>query len=166
MKLIAVVRITTTLICLAAGTVSQALGQTLSSACASALHEGAYSGSTALREAALSSFKAAGCLDEITKAYGTAGVPKRGDVSPLALAAIAYKSLLAARNQGVAAFSGGTGLGSGGLVTPSSGVIAAFPRTVPPGAMWPKPGSGGGVDTLPLPRMNPGGSIDATPAKQ
>lgn len=169
MKLAAVVRISTTSICLAAAQVPQAFGQTLSSACASALHEGAYSGSSTLREAALTSFKTAGCLDAITAAYGAAGVPRRGDVSTLALAAIAYKSLLAARNSGGGAVGGLAGLGSGGFVMPGGVVVPGSSGGPNGGGSWsvsPRPGSpGGGVNTMPLPRMNSGGSIDATPVR-
>lgn len=160
MKLIAAFRSTTTLICLTAGALSQAFGQSLSSACASALHEGAYSANVVLREAAISSFKAAGCLDEITKAYGVAGVPRRGDVSPLALAAIAYKSLLSLKNEGLVLSPRTDGGGTWYGIPP--GGSGSRPPSVP----WTGPGGpGGGVNTMPIPRMNSGGSIDAIPAR-
>lgn len=156
MKLFASFRIAATLICLATGPVPQAIGQTLSSACASALHEGAYSGSATLKEAALSRFKSAGCVDEIIKAYGAAGVPQRGDASPLALAAIAYKTLLAARADRLVLLQPPLG-GTGG------GYSAAFPvpGVAPPG---PRLGSGGGIDAFP--RVGSGGGIDAFPTKR
>lgn len=168
MRRIGASSIATALAALAAAPVSQASGQTLSSACASALHEGAYSESTAVREGALTSFKAAGCLDAITAAYGVAGVPRRGDVTPLALAAIAYKSLLAASSGGVASFSP-AGIWSGGLVIPGGSVVPGIRGGPSGGGSWsvsPRPvGPGGRVDTVPLPRMNSGGSIDATPVR-
>lgn len=143
---------------LLASALSQAHGQTLRKVCAEVLHEGAYTTSAEARADVLKRFRAGGCWDDITKAFGVPGVPPKGDVSPLALAAVAYMSLyVASKNEPTN--SGGVLSGShfGGVWSGHVMGEGEIPNRKNP--------YGGGVTTMPGLRGPTGGGIDAVPLR-
>lgn len=73
------------------GTAVQA--QSVRPACASALHDAAFTNGYAGRIQALDRFDKAGCKKDITDAFGTAGIPPLAGTSPMALMALGYAAV-------------------------------------------------------------------------